>query len=350
MEWRPRCRGNNDERASFAEKYVTGMNYNDTSVETARRHYFSSSHGPFHNANNIFMFYGGGDRGRIVESIIRSIRADESLIHVHGEPGSGKTLLSLVISDRMKIRYSIIRYDLPDISESLLLRHLLIELCPQNADLISAENAQVGASKEAVSAALMALINQLNDSSGDRIRKPFVLVVDSLAELDESTLAIIEQLTAVRVSGRAIVHCVIFDRNIQNSGSATFYKGEALPVNHYCLRRLTLAEMNEYLRHHMLLFDFNRRDLFTREMAYFIADRSEGVFRSINKLARNAFTIANLEAADKVSMSHLLLAGLPPRTENSIESSFLARHRAGVIALMGSCVVASTAAAVFLMR
>ena len=100
----------------------------------------------------------------------------------------------------------------------------------------------------------------------------------------------------------------------------------------------------------MLLFDFNRRDLFTREMAYFIADRSEGVFRSINTLARNAFTIANLEDADRLSMSHLLMAGLPPREEHSTESGFLARHKGQVIALMGSCVVASAAAAVFIFR
>jgi len=108
------------------------------------------------------MFYGGGDRGNIVESIIRSLRADEQLIKVHGEHGSGKTLLSLVISDRMENRYSTIRYDVPDISESLLLRHLLIELCPQKADLISAEKAQTGVEPEEVATALIALINQLD--------------------------------------------------------------------------------------------------------------------------------------------------------------------------------------------
>ena len=50
------------------------------------------------------MFYGGGDRGNIAESIIQSIRTNEPLTHVHGERGSGKTMLSLVISDRLKSR------------------------------------------------------------------------------------------------------------------------------------------------------------------------------------------------------------------------------------------------------
>lgn len=326
------------------------MNYNDTSVETSKRLYYSSSQGPFHNANSIFMFYGGGDRGNIAESIIQSIRTNEPLTHVHGERGSGKTMLSLVISDRLKNRYNTIRYDVPEISVSLLLRHLLIELCPQNADLISAQQAQAGASGDCVDTAISALINQLHDSSSDRIRKPYVLLVDSIGQLDKKTLNIIERLTAVRAAGRTIFHCVIFQRvDADDPKSERFSQFNPIPANHFMLRRLTLAEINEYLRHHMLLFDFNQRELFTREMAYFIADRSEGVFRGINKLARDAFTIANLESADKVSMSHLLMAGLPPRTQPSGESSFLVRHRAGVVALMGSCVVASAAAAVFLM-
>ena len=127
---------------------MSDMNYNDTSVETGRRHYYSSSQGPFYNANNIFMFYGGGDRGIIVENIVAALRSDEQIIHVHGERGSGKTMLSLVLSDKLKHRFNTIRYDVPDISGSLLLRHLLIELCPQQADLITAEQAQEGVDRE----------------------------------------------------------------------------------------------------------------------------------------------------------------------------------------------------------
>ncbi|MFT4726146.1 MAG: type II secretory pathway predicted ATPase ExeA [Granulosicoccus sp.] len=326
------------------------MNYNDTSVETSKRLYYSSSQGPFHNANNIIMFYGGGGRGKIVESIVRAIRTDEPLIHVHGERGSGKTMLSLVISDRLKNRYNTIRYDVPRVSVSLLLRHLLIELCPQKADLISARQALAGENSESEDAAVIALCNQLCNSSGDRVRKPYVLLLDSNDQLDEKTLQIIEQLTAVRVAGHAIFHCVIFQRtDADDPNSARFSQATSWPSNHFWLQRLTLAEINEYLRHQMLLFDFNRRDLFSREMAYFIAGRSEGVFRGINKLAQDAFTIAKLQSADKVAMSHLLVAGLSQRSEASGKSRFLIRHRAGVFALLGSCVVASVAAAVFLM-
>jgi len=327
------------------------MSYNESTVETGRRHYYSSSQGPFYNANNIFMFYGGGERGDIVECIVRSLCSDDQIMHVHGERGSGKTMMSLVISDRLKHRFNVMRYDVPDISASLLLRHLLIELCPQKAHLISARQAQEGVGQAEIDTALDGIVAQLSDSGRNYSQKPYVLIIDSPADIDEESTRILERLSSIKTIGQTALQCIVFHRISEESARAAGMHNHTLRTdNHFWLRRLTLAEISDYLRHHMLLFDFNRRDLFTREMAYFIADRSEGVLRSINTLARNAFTIANLEDADKLSMSHLLMAGLPPRAELSTESGFLARHRGGMIALMGSCVVASAIAAVVFMR
>lgn len=328
------------------------MNYYDSGVETGRRLYYSSSQGPFYNANNIFMFYGGGERGAIVERIMQALHSDGKIIHVHGERGSGKTMLSLVISDRIKHRHNIIRYDVPDISASMLLRHLLIELCPQEADLISAEQAQSGADEDAINRAFDCIARQITGANGaQRHDKPYVLMIDSHAKIDAHALRIAQRLSALKLDARSVLQCLVFHREMDGTpGHGYCHPVQETRSNHYWLRRLTLAEINEYLRHHMLLFDFNRRDLFTREMAYFIADRSEGVFRSINTLARNAFTIANLEDADKLSMSHLLMAGLPPRTKPARQSNFFTQHRGRMVALMGTCVVAFVAAAVFYMR
>lgn len=325
------------------------MNYNDSSIETGRRHYYSSSQGPFYNANNIFMFFGGGERGSVVENIIQAVRTEGQVMHVHGERGSGKTMVSLVLCDRLKQRNNIIRYDVPDISISLLLRHLLIELCPQKADLISADQAQRGADQTAIDASIAALIEQL--MAPIQTGKPYLFMVDSNTRMDTESLHVLERLSAVRVNNHQIMHCIVFDRITEEEArSYNALRNQQRPGRHFLLRRLTLAEINEYLRHHMILFDFNKRDTFSREMAYFIADRSEGVFRAINTLARNAFTIANLEDAERLSMSHLLMAGLPPRKEPSTESGFLMRHRGGVIAMLGSCVVASAAAAAILLK
>lgn len=324
------------------------MNYNEQSVDTGRRLYYSSSQGPFYNANNIFMFYGGGNRGNIVENVIRALRTGEPIIHVHGEAGSGKTMLSLVVSDRIKERFHTMRYDLPEISSAKLLRHLLIELAPQSSDLISAEQAQHGADENSIENALLCIEEQLGRVRHSLHNKPYLLFVDSKGALDAEALEVLERLSTFRVDHEPIMHCVVFHTAATHAEryaavSDTPYQSD----NHFWLPRLTLAEINEYLRHHMMLFDFNRRDLFTREMAYFIADRSEGVFKSINTLARNAFTIANLEEADQLSMSHLLMAGLPVQKEPGTTSGFLVRHRLATVAVLGSCAVATAALILF---
>lgn len=328
----------------FGKQLRSGMNYNEQGVDTGRRLYYSSSQGPFYNANNIFMFYGGGNRGRIVEGIIRTVKDREPVIHVHGEVGSGKTMLSLVVNDRIKHRYHTMRYDLPEISAPKLLRHLLIELVPQSSDLISAEQAQNGADENSIDSALRCIEDQLGRVRHSLNNKPYILFIDSKDSLDAEALRVIERLSSFRVDHENIMHCVVFHTATSNAEcyaavSNTQYQSD----NHFWLRRLTLAEINEYLRHHMMLFDFNRRELFTREMAYFIADRSEGVFKSINTLARNAFMIANLEEADKLSMSHLLMAGLPVPEDPVVTGSFLARHRRATVALMGSFFLGSMA-------
>lgn len=296
------------------------------------------------------MFFGGGQRGQIVESILASIPDNQQVFHIHGEPGSGKTMMSLVLSDRLKHRCHTIRYDLEAISAAKLLRHLLIELCPQNADLISTSQAQNGANRASIDKALDCIAEQIATNRSLEHSKPYALFIDTPAKLGTEEHRVLEKLSALRFDNQSWVHCFVFHPASEPCGSSSVnVVVDPHLENHFMLRRLTLAEIDEYLRHHMMLFDFNRRNLFTREMAYFIADRSGGVFRSINTLARNAFTIANVEDADKLSMSHLLMAGLPVREEASIKSGFPIKHPRSTIALMGICVVALLSMAIVLL-
>lgn len=325
----------------------TVMINNDQSLEAGRRQYYSSSQGPFYNASNIYMFYGGGNRGKVAESVIQAIRGQESIVHVHGEAGSGKTMMSLVISDRIKHRFNTIRYDLHELSASKLLRHLLIELAPQDSDLISSDQAQYGADPASIERAIQCIEKQLGKSFRTRDSKPYVLLIDSKEALGAGALEVAQRLSACKSANECVFHCVIFHTTASSAEryaavSETPYQSE----NHFWLRRLTLSEISEYLRHHMMLFDFNRRDLFTREMAYFIADRSEGVFNSIDTLARNAFTIASLEEADKLSMSHLLMAGLPIANDSAYNNGLTVKYRKTTVCLLGLCSLLSMTLAI----
>jgi type II secretory pathway predicted ATPase ExeA len=174
--------------------------------------------------------------------------------------------------------------------------------------------------------------------------KPYVLLIDSQAPIEAETMKLIRRLSRFHKAGSPAIRVVLF-RAIE-ADAARMVAGQSVidqPRYHYWLRRLTLVEINEYLRHHMMLFDFNQRDMFTRDMAYFIADRSEGVFKAINSLAKNAFTLADLQDSSQVSMAHLLSAGLPDPVEVD-RGSFLYRHRQSAMLLVGSCLLICVAA------
>lgn len=317
------------------------MALNQPSVGADRKQFYSTTHGPFHNANNIYLFFGGGARGQLVDNCIRAISDGDTSVTIAGERGSGKTMFSLVLAERLQHRHNIIRYDHPDLNLSSVLRHLLIEICPQSAQIITKADAVNGASSE-VHELARAKIQEalLGPLPGD---KPYLLIIDASMPCDELTNTVLQELSALQTYGQRVLQFVLLEPcDDQGSAHATPADSENL------LRRLNLAEISEYLHHHMLLFDFNRRYLFTREMAYFIADRSDGVFRSINNLARNAFMIASLEDADRLSMSHLLMAGLPTPPKSPLKANFLVRHRRGLVTLFGVGIIVSMAAVIAL--
>lgn len=345
-----------------------------THKELGKRRYFSSTEGPFQSANSIFLFYGGADRALIINAVTHRVRKFPEPVVVTGESGSGKTMMGLVLGQKLESNFNIIQFDHARCEHDHLLSHLVIELVPElvttgsfGADMNS--NAMALLETNEPSKILVALCDKLR--RGTPAEKPVLLLVDAKV-VDHSAYEMLLHLTQlINAHGRPF-SCVIFAEqetlNISGSGShqeeaaesnhahsANHSKAEEVlstpgaDFAHYKLRRLNLAETTEYLQHHMLLFDFTKRDLFTREMAYFIADRSKGNCSMINSLARNAFLLASLEGAERVTMGHLLVAGFPEKEEKapSYVKALIERHRKG-ITMMSAFIVGSAVASAML--
>lgn len=322
------------------------MNMQDSSVSSDRTRPDAITQGPFSVAPNIYLFFGGGDRGQIVDGLIRAMgSADSELMSVYGEPGSGKTLMSLVLADRMKHRRNIIRYDHDQLSTAKLLRHLLIEISPGNADEITSASVPGNSSSPSTDLALQRLWHALQSPMPND--KPFLLIIDSSGTLDGPTRVLLRQLAALRYQGRSNIQIVMFEREGIQRPVGQIER----PGFEFWLRRFTLPEIGEYLYHQMLCFDYNRRELFRRDMAYFIAERSEGVMSRINELARHAMMFADLDSSepDRATMARMLMSGGVLDDEISEKSqNFLSKHRVALIALLGLGVVASLASGVAL--
>lgn len=330
------------------------MNHNQPSINIGRPQYASALQAPFYNANNIFMFYGGGKRGQITENVIQAVRGREPVVHVHGEPGSGKTMMALVISDRIKRHFHTVRYDTPGITAAKLMRQLLIKLTPQYSDMISAEQAQEGAGWSVIETAIDQFKKVLSQNT---YSKSYVFFIDSNDSLDADSLRLIEQLSCVEADSNVVIHCIVFHRTENDVGHyASVSDTPQRASNHYWLQRLTYGEISDYLRHHMMLFDFSRRDLFNQEMAFLIAERSGGVFRSVNTLARNAFALANLDEKESLLTPPVPLLNERVSEEVMMQKSSTKRitrpygHYAVIYTFLGFGAMMCTTAIMFLIR
>lgn len=422
-------------------------------TELQKRRFPLSTEGPFHTANNLHLFYGGGDRGAISEGIVQRLRKSPEPVVISGEPGSGKTMLSLVLADRLKRNYNVIRYEHAQVDSASLLRHLLIEISPQAAVALSrnlqeslepsvqrpgfsksktirgrlkrestfakemsrdvvfdgvalgtsesdtqeqlepdsakrtpldvqglAARAQTHVQAKSLDSAvdkttdkhlLESMFTSIRSTleQGTPNNKPVLLILDARESPDQQCLNLLYRLAQTTNRFGNVFSVALFltcdppaspyaNRKQHGASNAidvvTSSADRAQDANDprpdFMLRRLSLAEVSEYLQHHMLLFDFNKRDLFSRDMAYFIADRTDGNFKAINVLARNAFMLAGLECAQQMSMSHLLVAGLPQRPEKKQRWYKKGRkaQRLGV-GMIGTGCVAIGALAVFVL-
>lgn len=317
------------------------MSMHDLSVSSDRIRPDAIKQGPFSRAHNIYLFFGGGDRGQIVDALTRAIgNRNSELMTVRGESGSGKTMMSLVLADRMKHRRNVIRFDHDTTSTAALLRHLLIEISPRHADTVAAPDLSERPSVPSTDLALQRLWQALQSPLPND--KPFMLIIDSGKPLDDAERELLSRLAALRYQQRSTIQIVLFEHDSSAHRTDTVERSGY----EFWLRRLTLPEIGEFLYHQMLCFDFNQRSLFTRDMAYFITERSEGVFGQIKDLARQAMMFADIDGpnGDRSMMSQMLMTRQPMEaTQSDSGQKFLSKHRGALIALLGLSVVVSIA-------
>ncbi|MBX2823905.1 MAG: hypothetical protein KTR33_04185 [Gammaproteobacteria bacterium] len=331
---------------------------------------FLISSAPFQRSCSIHHFFAGGDRGQILENVIRDLQQaavtgsthTATPINVSGEVGSGKTMLGLVLSHRLKNKFNVVRYEHARLNAEQLIKHLLIEFCPlQTRQLIAQLTDDEESSVECQEPGFPDLVKAISESGQI---KPVVLLIDS-PEIDDDSWPVLQQLNNLQVDGKSVVQTVVFEEIPAPSHvltqaatqkptqaalkSAAEDKGTKTEPD-YLLRRLTLSEIHAYLQHQMLLFDYSRRDNFTREMAYFVADRTGGVFRDMNSLARNACTIAGVQSHSNVSLQHLLQAGLPTKPDPRESRTLSVIKNGGVHLALTVASVVATLVMVFLTR
>lgn len=293
--------------------------------------HFHLTHSPFQEEPDPEIFFPGAKREEICQSLILDILSGKPLLKLIGREGSGKTLLTRVIIDRLPAKYEVVYLDNPIGSFDDLLRIVCFDL---GMNPIGQHDA----------------INFLQELQGLlEVRraeaKKIVLIID---EAEKLFLATLERLVryvsdnqedpglTIVLSGRPGL-----DANLEQL-SVFSVNADIQPG--YALAALNENETRQYLRFRLNAAGLSREqhgDIFTEGAVAKIFDSAQGNLRMINILAEEALQVSCSEKSFMVLLDHVDTeeGGLTEARAKVIEIYELLRHNRPLAAALAGAVV-----------
>ena len=257
--------------------------------------HFGLAEAPFRITPHTDFFFDGADRGATLEALIYAVLHDEGIVKVSGEVGSGKTMLSRVLMERLPPQVDTIYLATASLAREEILHAIADEL-------------QLKVSHERRSVALRELQEHLIKRFGDGRR--VVILIDEAHVMPEETLEQVRLLSNLESNRHKLLQIVLFG---QPELDATLAKNELRQlrdrVTHaFRMRPLAAAEVEKYLAFRMRAAGYRGPDVFAGRTVALIARASGGLTRRINILADKALLAAFTENTHAVTARHVRAA------------------------------------------
>ncbi len=255
--------------------------------------HFGLSQPPFKITPNTDFFFGGGNRGPILEALIYAITQGEGIVKVTGEVGSGKTMLCSMLQTRVPEHVETIYLANPSVSPDEILHAIAFEL-----------QLEVGrdASRLAVMHAIQEHLLQRH-AEGKRV----VLFVEESQGMPIATLEEIRLLSNLETKSDKLLQIVLFgqpelDENLRQNQIRQLKER----ITHsFRLEPLTPPETREYLMFRLRAAGYRGPDLFSESVIREIARISGGLTRRINLIADKALLAAFAENTHTLRQKHI---------------------------------------------
>lgn len=270
--------------------------------------HFGLKEPPFRITPNTDFFFGGGNRGPILEALIYAISQGEGIVKVTGEVGSGKTMLCSMLQSRLPENVETIYLANPSVSPDEILHAIAFEL-------------QLEVTHDAGRLAVMhALQDHLlkRHAEGRRV----VLFVEESQGMPIPTLEEIRLLSNLETKSDKLLQIVLFgqpelDENLRQNQIRQLKER----ITHsFRLEPLTAAETREYLMFRMRAAGYRGPDLFSDAIVREIARISGGLTRRINLIADKALLAAFADNTHTLRQKHI---------DAAVRDSEFAREPAG---------------------
>lgn len=258
--------------------------------------HFGLAQAPFRITPNTDFFFGGGNRGPILEALIYAITQGEGIVKVTGEVGSGKTMLCSMLQNRLPEQVETVYLANPSVSPEEILHAIAFEM------QLAIDR---DASRLVVMHAIQAYLLQRH-AEGKRV----VLFVEESQGMPLATLEEIRLLSNLETKSDKLLQIVLFgqpelDDNLRENQIRQLKER----ITHsFRLEPLTPAETREYLMFRLRTAGYHGPDLFTDAIVREIARISGGLTRRINLITDKALLAAFSENTHSIRQKHIAAA------------------------------------------
>ncbi len=258
--------------------------------------HFGLTQPPFRITPNTEFFFGGGNRGPILEALLYAISQGEGIIKVTGEVGSGKTMLCSMMQARLPANIESVYLANPSVSPEEILHAIAQEL-------------HLKPPRDAGHLDLMQMLNRYlleRHAEGKQV----VMFVEESQTMPIATLEEIRLLSNLETAHSKLLQIVLFgqpelDENLRQPQIRQLRER----ITHsFRLSPLKADEIRDYLNFRLRAAGYRGPDLFSPATVNTIAKSSGGLTRRINLIADKALLAAFSENTHTVKTKHVKAA------------------------------------------
>lgn len=258
--------------------------------------HFGLSFAPYRITPDTALFYGGAERGMILDALVYVITTGEAITKVVGEVGSGKTMLCRMLEQKVPQNVEIVYLANPSLPPENVLHAIAFELgLPIEGE----------SNRLLVMKMLQNYLLQRHSES-----KQVVVFVEEAQGMPLATLEEIRLLSNLETQHHKLLQVVLFgqpelDEGLKTRGVRQIKERITHSFNLSPLRR---REIGDYLAFRLRLAGYRGKPVFTWTAITLISCFSTGLMRRINILADKAMLAAYTADSHMVTSRHVIAA------------------------------------------
>lgn len=254
--------------------------------------HFGLDQPPFRITPDTRVFYPGGDRGAVLEALAWAIESGEGIVKVVGEVGSGKTMLSRMLANRLPSHVDLVYLVNPGLGSDDVMLAIAFEL-----------------GLKPMSGRMLVVQHKLHE---DLVRRhaegrQVVVFIEEAQSMPLETLETVRLLSNLETDDSKLLQIVLFGQpELDDKLDTNEIRQLRERITHsFDLRPLSDDNASEYLNFRLRAVGYRGPDLFSRATARRLNRHARGLIRRLNVLADKTLMAAYADGTHSVTRRHV---------------------------------------------